>query len=474
MQVTPFTQVWQNILQTIPDTARPVLETFAATGLTDSNQIHQFTNLTRDRINRAVERMVSGNLLIEFKRPIPRPDQRGKPASIYMLTKGGAEILRSIGHKGARSCGLKDDLPILHALAMTDLHLTATKSGIPIRTDQLVRFQEREVRPDHLVTLNDGRSMIFEVEQAASTETLRRIVESLQNKQDFFASNASANLLPEVRMIVQLPRGAKWEKTIHTWEKAMGVVQEKADGKLRFRLFAIPRREFLDAPDWTESRVLFWQEIIPPEKTKAIQVTVAPQEFLYRTTREDRLVLAALWQDFVENVQPEQTQVPMPDPEFFHIMRLIYSASHDTQFSDLEQAALPHASLYLLRNYLLLRQMLKPLNRAIHNGQGSLRWNPTMILHRMQVVINTFLGLNGWRVDGPLYVYVSVGDWQNTSTQTFGVNVKIRKPTILMSADDLVVPSQTEIEQTERALAWVLWALFAYSLDLGLGRVEFW
>ena len=305
-------QVWQAILQAIPDTARPVLETFVPTGLADMNQIMQFTNLTRDRVNRAVERLVSANLLQELKRPIPRPDQRGKPSNIYLLTQEGAKVLQSLGYKYARACGLKDELPILHMLAMTDIHLAGQKAGVPMRTDTLLRFNERTLRPDHLVTLADGRALILEVEQAASTETLRRVVESLQNKQDFFASKVNPNILPEVRMIVQLPRGTKWDKTIRTWEKALGVVQERAGGNLCFRLFAIPRREFLDAPDWSAERQLLWVEVTASEKQNAIQPLsqAAPQEFLYRTSREDHLVLAALWQDFLENVQPRRNNFP--------------------------------------------------------------------------------------------------------------------------------------------------------------------
>ena len=476
MQVSSNTQTWQSILQAIPDTARPVLETFVPTGLADANQVQQFTNLTRDRVARALERLLSGQLLVPWKRPLPRPDQRGKPANTYLLTREGAEVLNAIGFKGARACGLQDDLTLLHRLAMTDLHLAAAKAGVPIRTDQLLRFNGRELRPDHLVTLDDGRSLLFEVEQAASTETLRRVVESLQNKHDFFVSSASANLLPEVRIIVQLPRGTKWDRTLRTWEKAMSVVQERAGGSLGFRLFAIPRREFLQTPDWREKRHLMWLELSPAQKETALQTAQppAPKALLSRTPREDWLVLTALWQDFRENVQTTQGQFPRPNPEFFRTVRLIHAASHDQALSDLEQAALPYASIYLLDQYLSMRNLRPVLNKAIHNGKGSLRWNPTTILHRMQVVINTFLGLHGWRADGALFVTASMSDWQDVTQRTFGVNVKIRKPSLLMAEDDLVVPTRAEIEQTERALAWALWALFAYSLDLGLGRVEFW
>jgi len=476
MKVEPFMQVWQSILEAIPDTARPVLETFAATGLADINQIQSFTNLTRDRVNRAAERMLSGGLLTQLNRPLPRPDQRGKPASVFLLTKGGAEVLTQIGVKGAHPCGLKDDLTILHRLAMTDVHLTALKAGITIRTDRVLRFNERELRPDHLLTLEDGHSLILEVEQSASIDLLRRVVESLQNKQDFFASSASANVLSEVRMIVQLPRGKKWDKTLQIWGKALGVVMEKAGGKLPFRLFAIPRTEFLNAPDWGVERQLLWKEITVPEKSTAIQPISesVPQAMLYRTSHEERLVLTALWQDFLENVQPVLGQFPRPDPEFFQIMRLIYSASHDDQLSDIEQSAIPYASIYLLDQYLSMRNLRTELNRALHSGQHSTRWNPTMVLHRMQVVIDMFLKLQGWRSNSFLFAAAEMSNWNKDEVRTFSVTVKIRKPIILMTDDELVVPSDEEVKYTEQALSWVLCALFEYGPELGLGRVEFW
>jgi hypothetical protein len=219
-----------------------------------------------------------------------------------------------------------------------------------------------------------------------------------------------------------------------------------------------------------------WLELSPTQKEKAVQTAQqpAPKALLSRTPREDWLVLTALWQDFREKVQTAQGQFPRPNSEFFRTLRLIHVASHDQALSDLEQAAMPYASIYLLNQYLAMRNLRPALNKAIHNGKGSLRWNPTTILHRMQVVINTFLGLHGWRADGALFVTASMSDWQDVTQRTFGVNVKIRKPSLLMAEDDLVVPTRAEIEQNERALAWALWALFAYSLDLGLGRVEFW
>ncbi len=144
-------------------------------------------------------------------------------------------------------------------------------------------------------------------------------------------------------MILQLPRGGKWDVTLKTWVKALGVVQEKAGGQLNFRLFAIPRTEFLDAPDWEIERKLSWREVRPPQKATTPEAEIAPEVFLNRTSHEDRLVLKALWQDFIENVKPAQDQCSRPNPEFFQIIRLIYSASYHLNLPIIDQAAMPYA-----------------------------------------------------------------------------------------------------------------------------------
>ena len=474
MKVKPYQEAWENILGQIPETAQPVLETFSSTGLAEISQIITFTNLTRDKVNRAVERMESQGLLREFGRPIPRPDKRGSPPAVYLLTDTGARVLHSLGHPQARASGLTEDLVILHRLAMTDIHLAAVKAGLAIRTDKTLKFEDDILRPDHLITLPNGELLLFEIEQAASTATLRRIVESLQNKQDFFASKPNA--LPEVRMILQLPRGGKWDRTLKTWVKALGVVQEKAKGQLNFRLFAIPRPEFLDAPDWGSERKLSWREVRPPQKAAEIQdaLELVPQVFLNRTSQEDRLVLKALWQDFIENVKPAQDQRPRPDPEFFQIIHLIHSASHDINLPLIDQAAMPYASLYLMKKYLTMRKLDGVVKGALHRGARDTRWNITTINHRMQAVINAFLNAHGWRSDGLLSVYAKVSDWENTNSRVFDVKVTIKSAEILMSRDDLIVPSKTEIMEIELALSWALWSLFEYSADLGLGRIDFW
>jgi hypothetical protein len=200
----------------------------------------------------------------------------------------------------------------------------------------------------------------------------------------------------------------------------------------------------------------------------------APDELLLMTSRQDSLVLAALWQEYLENAAANQVGSPLPDPEFIHLINLIYTASHDDALAPLQLAGLPAASLYLLNHYLSLRVLRSKLQKAIHSGRGNVRWNPTTIMHRMQVVANFFLGEHGWGTGGPLFVCASVCDWGAKTGRVFTLDVSIRNPQIMMRDGDNIMPTRQEVARTEQALAWVLWSFFNYSVELGLGKVEFW
>jgi len=477
MQVTSFVQVWDAIQADLPQTAQSALETFLATGLADIHHVIGFANLTRDRASRALERMLSGGLLRRPEFVVKRPDQRGQPSSVYLLTEEGAQVLQMLGHPKARASNLNGDLPILHALAMTDMHLIARKSGVEIATDRALTFNTSEIRPDHLVTLADGKKIIFEIEQQASIETLRRVMESLTHKQRFFAAKAHSDILPEVRMILQMNRGTPWDKTLSIWEKALGIVQKDAGNKLAFRLFAISRREFLGAPDWEHERHLPWREIVPQKEKALLQEEKQEASipgWVANSPRENRLVLLALRQTLQENanIRDEYFQA---DPMLLENMRIIYSASHDECASPMEQAALPRRSIAMLREYLQMTGALTPLRSAIHAMGAKASWSPTMVLHRMQVTISTFLGHHGWRSSGVLLAYPVVRYGEDQSPYQFHVKVTIRNPRILhLNGENGIEPAQDEVKRTEEALEWVLQALFVYSIELDLGRVEFW
>ena len=476
MQVTSYVQSWDTIVQDLPDTAQPVLETFLATGLADIQHVKDFTNLTRDRVIRALERLVSGGLLRRPEFAIRRPDKRGQPGAVYLLIEDGAQTLQLLGHEQARACNLKGDLPILHGLAMTDFHLSARKFGMGIATDRVLKFNTREIRPDHLVTLASGRKIIFEIEQQSSLETLRRIMESLRHKQSFFESRAHPEILPEVRMILHMNRSGSWDKTLSVWEKALGAVRQESDKSLAFRLFAIPRREFLESPDWGEERQLPWREVLPLRERTLAEDEPHPSlpKWIQNSPHEQQLILLSYRQVLLETAHKRDSHLGV-NPYFLENMRLIYSASHDEVATPREQVSLPNRSIRMLDEYLKMMNLTQPLRVALHAMDTKTKWNPTMIMQRMQIAITIFLRQHGWRADGPLQAYPSVSNWESRASEQFFVRVEIRNPFILYLHEEREVePARDEVQRAEKALAWVLQALLVYSVELGLGRLEFW
>jgi hypothetical protein len=187
------------------------------------------------------------------------------------------------------------------------------------------------------------------------------------------------------------------------------------------------------------------------------------------------LILLAFWQSFQEQAPILGGNHPRPDPVFFDVMRIIYTASHDPETDLLSRASVPYASLYLLQQYLAMHPDLrKAVSKAITRGSGSMRWSTSTILHRMQVIITRFLRYHGWQAGGPLQAYPELSGWDNTKTQSFAVTVRIRNPELLMTPGDEIVPGKDAVQAVEQALAWVLWALFAHGEDLGLKQAVFW
>ena len=490
---------WQDLTRQIPvEIIQTILQTCQVSGVADFQQLQTNTGVSRDRLNRILDLLTATmrnlpSVLKLYPRALGRPGERGRARRVYLLGELGASYLERLQEGEFSACNLADDVPVLHAIAMLDLHLCAQTAGLAIQTDKTVRYAEtKEIRPDHQVRLKDGSLALFEIEQAAGPETLRRLIESLKHKQDFFQSEESKQFSPDIRMLVTLPPGKDRERTYRMWEQAEESVCQKTGGQLAFRLLVMPLADFLEAPDW-ECAGASWRDISPQQsatsesadtgtsteitttKPGKLAKSALPRELLYRTTHDDALVLDALWQFFWETAQLQQKEFHMPDPEFLNLVRLIYVASHDASQPVLQQAAEPYASIYLLHQYLVMHpRLMESLRSLIHAGKGSVRWNPTTIMHKMQVVFNGFLSYHGWRSNGPLIAYANLSDWSREETRTFGVNVRILDPELLMCPGDVVVPTQGEVCLTERALAWVLTALFAYSRELQLGRVDFW
>ncbi|MCX6082066.1 MAG: hypothetical protein NTW32_21270 [Chloroflexi bacterium] len=479
----------QRLQEALPGTPwQPILEAFNITGVLDTEQLQAISKLERMQLTRLLDKLESFRnglppILNKLDKDIRRPGVRGRAPKIYMLGESGAGLLRLLEYEDAHACGLNSETAICHALGMMDIHLAASRASLGIITDRIVNYGEQGIlRPDHQLT--GAKTRILEVEQAAGSDTLRRLVTSLEHKQAFFTSAESTGFEHSVLMLIQLPRGPVWERTTKAWGQAIELCVEKLGKPLNFQIHALPLQDFLRQPDWNGSQREDWvnlytsvpgSTVIQKAKSVGLEKGKVPSGLMYRTTRDDQIVLAALWQDFRSMTSKNPEAFPMAGPDFLHLMHLIYIASHGFRASALELACLPHASIYLLQQYLDMHPELRTrLTKAIHFGRGTMRWNSTTIMHRMQVVINTFLAYHGWRPDGPLLVYSNAADWKDEAPRTFGVVVKIRDEALLMRPRDDVLPMGDELIEFEMALEWVLYSLFNYAHELGFGRVEYW
>jgi hypothetical protein len=467
-----------------------VLEVVDVVGVANSLQLQQATGSSRDKTRALLEYMrhppqgQPGVLrMLDMKEPATR--SRGRPPTVYALSEAGAALIRSCGPVKARPSGLKDDRPIRHALAMLDLYLIASQSGVPILIDHELRYGGGKVlRPDGLVTLPDGAQALFEVEQNADGDTMPRISRSLRNKVEFFKSDEARRVSPIIRLLVNEMPGRCYDRTVETWTLVMKSLLEELKAEPPFGLRIMSTAQFLTTSDWSsDANDDRWINVVRAAQQKReadLALTSAstnvPEELLQRTVHDDHLVIRAMWQYFAEHLCTRQAEFPQPDPETLAIFRTIYAASHTTAQSPLDRATLPYASLYLLKYYLDTKPKLGGrLRSALYRGSPRTNWNTTLVLHRMQVVINEFLAYHGWSSNGWLRAESVVTDRDHHETNVFGVAVRLESPELLMGAGESgVVPSKDEVRQTERALAWVLWALFAHAPRIGFGTPSFW
>ena len=487
---TELKVVHQTLLDQLTDQPwLALLTTLDVAGVADTQQFQKATGLNRDKTMRLLDDMhaIHPDLCPWLGHAVPRPGVRGHPPKVYRLGEMGAAILRLNDCPQARACGLKDDTPIAHALALLDLSLAAKQSGVAIQIDRELKYGNgRGLRPDGLITLPDGLLAFFEIEQAAAPDYLRRMKDSLQNRLDFFRNKEGQAAQPIVRMLINVPRGKTWTKTIGYWQQVIPIAFGRNFRKPPYRILALPLAEFLQNPDWSaqpdETR---WIDLTSSAAEEAattnaglpalVVAAKVPNGLRSRSSYDDRLIIEALWQVFQETAHKPDRNLSRADPAFFELMRLIHAASHDEHLSPREQAGMPDASLYLLMRYLQMHPLLRTdIQKALKRGAIMTRWNPTMVTHRMQIVIDTFLEYHGWHVDGPLQARAAMTNWDDREPRVFSVEVSIGSSELLMSERDGVVPGRDELDRACSALAWVLYALFAYARHIGLETPVFW
>ena len=155
-----------------------ILELLAVVGCADALQLQAATDLSRDKLALAMQRMSEATpglppLFFHPRDKVSQPGKRGAPAKIYCLGETGAAVLRAAGQTEAHPCGLDEDVDITHALATLEVRLLAQSANLPVRTEKRLPAGETVpyLRPDNLVTLADGTQALFETEQLLTAQT---------------------------------------------------------------------------------------------------------------------------------------------------------------------------------------------------------------------------------------------------------------------------------------------------------------
>ncbi len=446
---------------------RATLKLLGVKGIADMTQMKDAIGITRDKLVRGLDRLaeftLDGSPLISrLLKTIRRPSESNRPSAIYILAEGGAKLLRQLGFPDAHAFGLaEDDKAVAHVLSMVSVHILAERSGIQISTDRTISYGDAKIlRPDHQITLASGKSFLIEVEQEAKSALLERIKESVAHHHQFFASSASAMCLKEVRMLINVKPGREFDRTVLIWQTAMLQVQNEMGEELNFRLLALPLKHFLDSSEWEAELSDRWTELeaergsTSPAMAKVSEMISAFRE--NQLVSDDLVLLSALGQRFEETAGEE---ILRPNFDMFELVTVIYKA----HFGRGRLSTQPIAAIYLLREYLDRHPKFRAsLNQAIHFNQGRIVWSQQNILHRMGIVIRRFLAYYGWSGRGLLTVYPRISDEEPRDFEVFCRIERNQQMTI------------EEQVNGERALGWVLWALFEYAQDIGLGRPEFW
>jgi hypothetical protein len=225
---------------------------------------------------------------------------------------------------------------------------------------------------------------------------------------------------------------------------------------------AIPIKRFLTEPEWEENLSGNWREINlkitetqspEQEALKELPSAVRPK----RPLEQSAALLRAWDQKFSQSLSPQMKYL---DLGLFSVVREIYNGSHgrgNNTYDDV--AGVPIVSIYKLRKYLNDDpKLMAILRRRMHSGR--IAWTQANILHRMGIVIRSFLAYHGWRPSRLLDIYPVIEDGHSY--------------TVKAVVGHLPDSERLNYFEIQDAFAWVMFALFEYAEDIGLGRPEFW
>lgn len=475
------------------ETTLRLLQGFVPLRLATTTQLIERCGLTREVVNGALKKMMgegdkqARRLVREVQAVRVYAGSKGRPSSLYLLESAGAQLLRQSAG-GARpnikACNISDPQAQAHAVCVRDVFFKAQDAGLMPLAERELRFGEDDsIRPDVLLTLPDGSKAIVEVEQEATAQTLARLLEKVRRLSAFFRSDESRGVSSDLRIVFNVSR-AKESMTARIWEKAIAAVAAECDERrLPCQFWLCPLQPFLDSADMQSLdgfenlfNPALLKDFAAPSlaKDRALQpaqpLALPPELAGVRAANSgaDLTLLRAYLSVYRDLLESQLT--PHPDTHtFFQLVMWIYCASHYAGSPTLERAAMPVASLYLLRQYIESPRHpdLKPaLRKAVHEATKSYVRGNVMVRDRLtRMAWDVFLRYHGFARGGPLQVFAAMPGFDRGRSE-FHFEVSITNEDLLIGPEGVL--SEGECELAEEALAWLLEALVVYVNELGI------
>ncbi len=413
----------------------------------------------------ALEWLVSPSRgLLPFLNSVPMRmiDREGRPPKAYLLTDFGAQAMRLLDpHTSTHALELSDVNAWQHRFVQAQIYTMSRKMNWKANLEKVISFDQgkRNIRCDVLLQLPDARLHV-EVEQELPRNNLWRAVEKFEHWREYAKSQKEKI---DMLFVFNLPRDAA-QSTVQNWLEVLGRVE--VGGKLNCRISYITVAE-LNEKDLSAAIDL----AIP---MKAIEVKKTETSTLVPIVQKPANAIPVYAQrffvDYMNCVRELQQAKHSQDQlmSFFNLSLFIYEASYQKDSDSVKYAALPRASVWMLRHYLELpanQAMLTELKKALDwmQKRGSQMGLIMFRNYMTSIIWDIFLRHHGFSRGGALNVMFYIPDFQDIRSD-FWVKIDYSEYRGGLGLGEY------RTRDFCAAISWMLTGLFSYSEELGLGQ----
>ena len=435
-----------------------VLKASQPYGLLSKTTVLASTALSNKIISTSLVRLEKLGMIEE--RRTAKIEKKGRPEKIYCLTSDGATWLQVHGFKDSATLAMSDPIDLAHRYCQA---LVGTRSNGNTEIEKVIPLSEgRNIRIDVVVRLSKGLMQFVEIEQKLERSNITRAIEKFRAVGELFSGEAHTQTFNMEILFVFNLSVANLSRTLNIWRDALAVAFP-SDLPIQFTAHYTTIDTFMYDPGFENLGRFLVIEKKKRDKLQPIDVAFGGEVFdpnLSPSTKQLLVEMQAVSEHPI--TMPSQNADQLID--FCEIALIIYRKSLGNNSATRRYSAFPHESIQALRHFLHLSQNSR-LVQALKEGIIWIESRKSgLILYRdavTKLIWDIFLRYFGFGRGGPLSVFVNIPDVGEKFSQiTIGV--------ILEKSEDIRLPWTSTEESYEDAISWILTALIAYPVDLGL------